>query len=134
MTTVLLGSNKFTDCRTIIGIDGDPVLQISTSPLHVSFKTPRKVPSELAVEIVENEPRKGPAGLQIVSHDKNSAVLLGEYSLILATLLDEGTAHLKLDLRPLGLLIYDDPEGLHVGKNVLARNAFMGCSTAIALD
>ncbi len=134
MTTILLGSNKFTNCRTLIGIKDQAVLQVSTSPLRVSLKIPREVSSRSAVEIVENREREAPPNLRIVSHDESSAFLLDEYSLILATLLDEGTAHLKVDLRPLGLVIYDDLDGLHIGKNVLARNAFTDCATAIALD
>jgi hypothetical protein len=134
MTTILLGSNKFTNCRTLLGVRDRPVLRVMTAPLRVSLKTPPGVRPELSVEIEENQQREGPRDLRIVYGENNAAVFLGDYSLILATTIDPSTAHLKIDLRPLGLKIYDDVEGLHVGGNVLARNAFTDCTTAIALD
>jgi len=59
---------------------------------------------------------------------------LEDYPLLIAALVNDTTVHPKIDLRPLGLRIYDDAQGLHLGGNVLWHNAFTDCSTAIALD
>jgi hypothetical protein len=134
MTTIILGSNRFTNCRTLVGIKDQPILQVSILPLSLSLKTPPGVPSTSSVEIVDNESKRVPSDLRIVHDDKSTGVFLGEQALILATLLDESTAHLKLDLRPIGLRIFDDIDGLHIGKNVLTGNAFTDCATAIALE
>jgi hypothetical protein len=45
----------------------------------------------------------------------------------------EETAHIKLDLRPLGLSIYDDFDGLHIGTNTFSKNDFLAADVAIAL-
>lgn len=69
----------------------------------------------------------------IVRSESNVSIFWNNALLISATLVDPATVHIKLDLRLLGILIYDDHEGLHVGKNLLAHNSFMNCMTAIAL-
>ncbi|MBI4269165.1 MAG: hypothetical protein HY615_02445 [Candidatus Rokubacteria bacterium] len=51
----------------------------------------------------------------------------------MATLFDAGTVHLKLDLRPLGITIYDDADGLHIGQNVFSGNVVDRSAVAISL-
>jgi len=56
-----------------------------------------------------------------------------EHALAIATLLDAQTAHLRIDLRPLGINVYDDADGLHIGKNTFAGNAVSRAAVAINL-
>jgi hypothetical protein len=65
--------------------------------------------------------------------ESNVSIFWKDLLLLSARLLDKETAHLKLDLPPLGIVIYDDPDGLHIGKNLLARSAFIDCMIAISL-
>ena len=45
----------------------------------------------------------------------------------------DNTVLLHTDFRPLGMEIFDDAAGLHVGSGVLSANNFVGCSIGIAL-
>ncbi len=40
---------------------------------------------------------------------------------------------LHVDLRPIGMNIFDDANGIHIGDSTLAGNTFQGVSTAITL-
>jgi len=71
--------------------------------------------------------------LRIVPCETNVGIFWNDVLLVSATLLDQKTVHLKIDLRRIGILIYDDNEGLHIGSNVLARTSFANCMTAISL-
>ena len=71
--------------------------------------------------------------LRVISGETNVSIFWKDLLLLSATLLDENTAHIKLDLRPVGLRIYDDHEGLHVGSNLLANGSISNCMTAISL-
>jgi hypothetical protein len=78
-------------------------------------------------------PTVGPDGVRIVSTPLSFAVFWEEDALAVATLFDADTAHVKLDLRPLGITIYDDADGLHIGQNILAGNVVSHSAVAISL-
>jgi len=137
MTQVVLGTNEFTDCQTLLGLDEEPVLQVLANPLRISFHAPASFPGGRSLIIENNElksmPPSRPPFPMVVATDRQVGLFLGTDSLVLATLLDDSRVHLKLDLRPLGLLIHDEIDGLHIGAHVLARKNFIGCTTAIVL-
>jgi hypothetical protein len=135
--SVIIGNNRITNCQTLISIRDRPLLQVFSSPLRVSLRLPRELPSQIFFEIIDNEleaesPVSG-SKPHIVRGEKNVSIFWNDVLLISATLIDAETVHVKVDLRRLGILIYDDHDGLHVGKNLLAHNSFMNCMTAIAL-
>jgi hypothetical protein len=138
MTTILLGHNRFTDCRSLLSVKGSVLLRVSKDPLRVTLRTPGDLPSGFKLEIEDNEIRaiEDADGRRprILAGSDHVAVFWEEAAILQATILDEATVHLRVDLRPLGLKVYDDPEGLHVGANTLALNAFSGCGTAIAVE
>jgi len=70
---------------------------------------------------------------RIVISETNVSIFWSDVLLVSATLLDNETAHLKIDLRRVGINIFDDNAGLHVGHNTLTGNSFENCATAIAL-
>jgi hypothetical protein len=115
-----------------------PLLQVALSPLRVSLRLPKDIPSRRFFEIVDNavkgEDVRANPELRIVPSETNVSIFWGDRLLLSATLLDPETAHLKIDLRPVGILIYDDHDGLHIGRNVLARVSFANCITAFSLD
>jgi len=137
MCSVIIGANRITNCQTLISVRGRPFLQVSPSPLRVSLELPPDLPSRVFFEIVDNESKgeslSSSSGLRIVRSETNVSIFWNDVLLLSATLVDQETVHVKIDLRRLGILIYDDHEGLHVGKNLLANNSFMNCMTAIAL-
>jgi len=111
--SVIVGTNKITNCRTLVSVKDDPLIQVDIAPLRVSLRLPRNLPSGVFFEIVENEILgKRPQELRVVPSASNVSVLWKEMLLLSATLLDERTAHLKVDLRTLGIRIFDDHEGV----------------------
>ena len=84
--------------------------------------------------MVDNEQKpESDASVRVVASDKSVAVFWDEAPLAIATLLDESTVSLRLDLRPIGINLFDDALGLHVGTNSFARNEISGFETAVAL-
>jgi hypothetical protein len=136
--SVIIGNNRITNCQTLISVRERPLLQVSHSPLRVSFTLPRELPSRIFFEIVDNELNGESSSLNsklnIVRGETNISIFWDGVLLVSATSVDPGTVHIKIDLRQLGIRIYDDHEGLHVGNNLLAHNSFMNCTTAIALS
>jgi hypothetical protein len=104
----------------------------------VSLRLPQDLPSRIFFEIVDNELKRESLASnsepRIVRGETNVSIFWDDVLLVSATLVDPETVHVKIDLRRLGIMIYDDHEGLHVGKNLLAHNSFMNCMTAIALS
>lgn len=137
MCSVTVGTNRITNCRTLVGIKDRPLLQVALSPLRVSLRLPPDLPSRIFFEIVDNviqgEGAKTNPQLRVVQGESNVGIFLKDTLLLSATLLDRETAHLKIDLRSVGLQIFDDHQGLHIGNNILARASFTNCMTAISL-
>jgi len=129
---VLIGSNQFTDCVTLVSIRDRPLLSVAVDPLRVSLTTPDDLPSGRSVRIVANE---GDAGddVRVVATDRSVAVFWRDAPLVIATLVRAGVVSLKLDLRPLGINIYDDGNALWIAGEQWEGNAFNSASTAIIL-
>jgi hypothetical protein len=132
MSTVLLGGNRFVDCDSILAYKGMPLLKIGVNPLRVELVTPDGPPSRPHVR-VDPKGASPPDRVRIVATRRSFAVFWDEHALAVATLLDPDTVHLKLDLRPLGINIYDDLDGLHIGQNVFSGNVVSQSAAAISL-
>lgn len=132
MSTVILGGNRFVDCESILAFKGASVLKVDFNPLRLRLVTPEALPSQRTVRVDEQE-RSPPDRVRVVRTPQSFAIFWDDDALAVATLLDAETAHLKLDLRPLGIHIYDDPEGLHIGQNTFAGNQVSGSAAAISL-
>lgn len=135
MGSVIVGTNRITNCRTLFSIKDQPLLQLAHSPLRVSLRLPPDLPSHISFQIVDNaiQGEGSSTDLRIVSGAANVGIFWKDMLVVSATLLDQETAHLKIDLRPVGMLIFDDHEGLHIGSNVLVHASFSNCMTAIGL-
>ena len=132
MSVVLIGGNRFIDCRSILAYRGSPLLQVSVNPLRVELVTPDNLPSGRAVRVDQNA--QGPApDVRVMATSQSSAIFWQDYPLVLAALVEAETALVKLDLRPLGINIYDDIAGLHIGTNVFAHNEVSHAAVAINL-
>ena len=132
MSVVLLGGNRFIDCQSILAYRGTPLLKVSVNPLRVELTTPDNLPSGRIVKVDRNA--QSPAqDVRVVATPQSFAIVWQDYPLVMAALLDAGTALVKLDLRPLGINIYDDFAGLHIGTNAFARNEVSNVAVAINL-
>jgi hypothetical protein len=132
MSAVLLGGNRFVECRSILAYRGNPVLHVDVDPLHVELVTPENLPSHRAVRVSRQE-RSPEKDIRVVATSESLAIFWREYALVVATRFDADTAHLKLDLRPLGINIYDDFAGLHIGTNLFSGNEVSHAAVAINL-
>ena len=134
MSVVLLGGNRFVECQNILAYQGHSMLQVAVDPVRVDLATPDNLPSRRAVR-VDRDARSPEGNVRVVATPQSFAIFWQDYALALATLLDAETetVHLKLDLRPLGINIYDDPDGLHIGTNVFSRNEVSHAAVAINL-
>jgi hypothetical protein len=135
--SVMVGTNRITNCQTLLSVRDQPLLQLALSPLRVSLRLPPDNPSRIFFEVVDNMIRgegitTNPE-LRVVQGENNVGIFWRNMLLLSATLLDLETVHLIIDLRPVGLQIFDDHQGLHIGKNILARASFTNCMTAISL-
>lgn len=122
---VILGGNHFIDCPTLIAHRGEPLLRVLFNPLRIDLNLPADLP---------NAP--SPTLLRHVLTDGSETIFSpGENAIAIATLLDPATetAHLFLDLRYIGMNIFVDPGGLHIGTNVFTANAVQGAEVAINL-
>ncbi|MBI3072933.1 MAG: hypothetical protein HYY84_12535 [Deltaproteobacteria bacterium] len=136
--TVEIGGNRFVDCNTLISIGGQTLLRVEANPLRLSLTTPPDLPSGRRVSVVQNNLDSESGSVIVVTADSNVSIFWGKgasspVSMVLATRLDAHRVHLKLDLRPLGILVYDDIDGLHVGGNALCGNTIRGATVAISL-
>jgi hypothetical protein len=133
MTEVVLGSNHFVDCANILAIRQHPLLRVSAEPLRISLTTPPDWSSARAIQVIDNRSEAPNSKLRIVQSETSVAVFWSEIPLVIATALGGNRVSLRADLRPLGINLYDDALGLHVGGNDFAGNQIVNSSTAIAL-
>jgi hypothetical protein len=122
---VILGGNHFIDCPILLAYKGTPMLRVLFHPLRVELNLPPDLPAAPHPPVVRH-----------VTTERSDAIFsAGDHAIAIATLLDPATdtAHLLLDLRPVGLNIYDDLAGLHIGDNLITRNEVQGAGIAINL-
>ena len=137
MTTIVLGTNRVSDCRTLISLRQQSLLRVDTNPLRVSLTTPPQDPSVRHIRIVENvaegDGEEQGARVQVVVQEASVAIFHGDHVFASAFQTDADTVNLSLDLRLLGINVYTDVAGLHIGENTLRQNTFVNCDTAINL-
>jgi hypothetical protein len=115
---VILGSNEFIDCPTLVAYKGKPVLRVTLNPLRVSLDPPSDLPN------VE---------LRHVTTERSDAVIAGNQAIAIGTLIDNDTVHLALDLRPIGMNIVAGATGIRVGKDFYSGNVIERMAVGINL-
>jgi hypothetical protein len=129
---VLLGRNRFLDCVSILAYKARPLLQVALDPLRIDLATPDDVSSVRRVRVTQHE--RGPhEHVRVVASAESFVILWDDYAVAVAIVLDHETILLKVDLRPLGINIYDDFVGLHIGGNVFSGNEVRNAAVAINL-
>jgi hypothetical protein len=137
VTTVLLGANRFTGFTTILGWRGRPVLRIEEDAAVYLWSPDELLPTAIRVRVTSDAVQEADSPVLIVrASDKTSCGLFlksSDHALVLATALGSSRVHVRLDLRPLGLVVYDDLDGLHIGGTRIAAQNIEGTGTAIWL-
>ncbi len=135
---ILLGTNRFTRCQAMIRIKSHVVLRVEANPLRVDLSTPGGLPGVRKIRVETDaslaEPKKASPGCFAVVQPSSITIVFDGQPLLFATQTDPKTVHIRMDLRPLGVAVYDDASGLHLGASTLAHNEFVDCATAIALS
>lgn len=73
--------------------------------------------------------------VQVVSDGETISITAGEVVMCQVKQVSEDEAEvIKLDLRPTGLLIYGNSEGLWIGGNKMSKSQFVGSPVAIMID
>ena len=132
MNSVLMGLNRFENCRTLIAWGERPVLRVEAGLSSLQLDT-TGLGEKIRGVRVEGQIVAVGDDCHLIASDEGTTLLVGDQAILFATRIDEHTLHIKLDLRPLGLNIFDDIAGLHVGRNVMASNSFTGCQVGIRL-
>jgi hypothetical protein len=131
MSTFIVGTNRFEDCEILIAHKAVPVLRIDITDgvPCVDLRMPEGA-GKLVIE--RNAVRAGSA--EVVASLRSATVTSAELMLLHVVVKAGGEALVHLDLRSLGVAIYTDASGLHIGSNVLSRNRVKGARIAIGLS
>ena len=131
MNQIVIGTNVIEDCENAIIISGNPLFsyRMENETILFSFKV-SSPPANTEIQIKDNVIQKGAVTLNA---DSKSVVVKLENSLLIELLIEGDTAHVNLDLRPLGLYIYTDKNSLHVGGSQLSQNIIKQCTNGIVV-
>ena len=133
--TVHLGGNEFADCAAIVEIRGEPVLRVDVDPLRITMSTPPGWNGAQAISVADNALTLGAPRARVFRAGESVVVLSGDVPIVTAIADPDrpGSVLLRLDLRPLGISLFDDAAGLHVGPNVFTGNRVSSAASAISL-
>lgn len=131
MTVVELGSVRFDGVPVLIAGGESDILVVKSNPLRVSVGHPRR----RGPRVVENtliEPTERTDLLvtpTVVSLRVNGVPVIVAW----AEHADSDRVFCRVDLRPLGVAVWDDALGLHIGTSLLAETTMSGGGVAIQL-
>jgi hypothetical protein len=136
--TVFWGGNRMVDCVSLLSWREHLVLAVVGLPIKIDLAAQPPLAS-VGINIRQNRDLGTQSGfLRILAtpdaEQPNAVTMLGGDRLVLfahAPFPDEIVLH--VDLRPIGMNVFDDADGIHIGDSTLAGNTFQGVSTAITL-
>jgi hypothetical protein len=130
---VIWGGNRIVDCVALLSWKDQVVLAVSSAPPRVDLRTPAEARPAKGVRIEQNQIVETLPGIKVAVKAESVAVLLDALPILTVVDIGSDTLLVRADFRPLGMSVFDDAAGLHIGASVLTNNHFSGCSTAIAL-
>jgi hypothetical protein len=130
VTTIIIGSNRFVDCGSIIRLGASDIVRVQPDPLRLDFDVPA-FENRGAFAVKENVAQT--EGLRVIAGPSTTSLFLGEFALVAATQLATDIIHLHLDLRPIGLNIFDDGKTLFVGPMQFTESGMQGAACAVQL-
>jgi hypothetical protein len=134
-TRVIIGGNEFVDCANVLVLRGEPLLRIASDPPRVTLITPAGWPDHQTVALRDNVLLAGQPHARVVRSESAVVLLFKEVSVVTAVA-DEAQPQVirtAIDLRPIGINVFSDASGLHVGTNVFSGNRVSSAATAISL-
>ena len=131
MKRVLLGSNLFEDCENVLIISGTPLFSYKAEParIKISFSI-SSPPAKTSIQVEGNLKKKG--NVEVKTGKNYAAIKMGKKNLLELSV-EGDTAVINLDLRPLGLSIYTDPNALHIGGSQLSQNVIKQSRNGISI-
>src|SRR5262249_1005538 len=100
---------------------------------RIRLSSPSDLPSGRVANVSDDG--SSPANhVRVVASPTSFAIFWDEDGLAIATKLSDDTIHLKVDLRAIGMDVYDDATGLHIGPMMVSSNTFAKAATAINLS
>ena len=131
MNRIKLGSNLFEDCENVLIISGTPLFsyKVERGGIKISFNL-YSPPAKTDVHVEDNLKKKGDVEVKI---GKNYADIKMGKKKLLELSIEKGVTVINLDLRPLGLHIYTDPNALHVGGTQLSQNIIKHSKNGISI-
>ncbi len=131
---VAFGTNHFVDCGSLVALGVQPVLSVQSNPLRVTLVTPASLPSRRSVFVVDNErdPRSS-IEVRVIKSASSVAIFWNESPLVIATELEADVMSLRADLRAIGINLYDDVDGLHIGNAQFRASTITGAAVAFQL-
>lgn len=131
MNRIQLGSNLFEDCENVLIISGTPLFsyKVEHGGIKISFNL-YSPPAKTAIQVEDNLKKKG--DVEVKTGKKYADIKMGKRKLLELSI-EEDTAVINLDLRPLGLNIYTDPNALHVGGTQLSQNVIKHSRNGISI-
>ena len=131
---VVLGGNEFVDCESILAAKGESLLSVRAAPLAVTIRTPKGWQSLQALTVEANEVTPLQDGVRVVHDGASVSVLFHDFPMLFAVSGGPDRVLLRVDLRSIGINLFDDAEGLHIGGNVFRGNRISSAATAISLS
>jgi hypothetical protein len=129
-------SNAFVDVGVPIAFKGSPILLLASGSVPSIWLSAPLQPGSEEWGFVVSESRSHNPALQVVSDTATGSVTIrAGHSVVVEakmTAADAATV-VRLDLRPLGLAVTGDADGLRVGTTTLRQNRFERVGTGIAL-
>ena len=131
MKRVLLGSNLFEDCENALIISGTPLFSYKIEPagIKISFSI-SSPPAKTSIQVEDNLKKKG--DVEVKTGKNYATIKMGKKNLLELSI-EGDTAVINLDLRPLGLSVYTDPNALHVGGSQLSQNVIKQSRNGISI-
>lgn len=131
MNRIQLGSNLFEDCENVLIISGTPLftIKVEHGGIKISFNL-NSPPAKTAIQVEDNLKKKG--DVEVKTGKKYADIKMGKKKLLELSI-EADTAVINLDLRPLGLNIYTDPNALHVGGTQLSQNVIKHSRNGISI-
>jgi hypothetical protein len=139
---VIWGGNRFIDCVDLLAWKDRSVLRLSAAPVRIDLRVSPAVSEVSGSQLEVSENRivgSVPRQATVNSLPNAFALLWTELPIVIAQEIGMDTVSqhpmilLHTDLRPLGMNVFDDAAGIHVGGDLIARTAFSRCSRAITL-
>ena len=133
--TIILGTNRLVDCQTILLVGGQPLLRVEENPLRLTVVTPPTLPSGRHVRVVQNAvepPAAGESHVRVVSTERTVQLFWDSILFASVAALESGEINAHIDFRVLGLNMYDDMTGLHLGGLHMAQSSVAGAPAAFS--